>query len=134
MTPATGPHISSALYYLSTSTELDRTVRTVFAKTGKALERSQFELANAQRELRLLRRKVGDISKKHARKQAVNPNKSFIALDDIEMGSYGPPMPARPATATQANPEGVPIAQVAASRPLDPFGAVTTALQTIRYS
>ncbi|KAK5074421.1 hypothetical protein LTR70_010234 [Exophiala xenobiotica] len=88
MTPATGPHITTALNYLSTSTELNRTIRTIFAKTGKALERSQFELADAQRELRLLRRK------------AVNPNKSFIALDDIEMGSHGPPVPARPPIAT----------------------------------
>lgn len=134
MTPTSHQHISTALQYLSGSTELDRTVRTVFAKTGKALERSQFDLATAQREIKLMRRKIGDISKKHKRKQSVNPNKLFVGLADVEMGSVGPPVPMAPATATQVNPERVPIAHVAASRPLDPFGAVTTALQAIRYS
>ena len=133
-TPLNHRHIKQALTTLSKDNTLDRTARTLFAKTGKQLDKQQFELANALRELNILKRKLADIRAKSKRKQAVNPNKLFLSLNDIQMGSTGPAVPILTATATLADPEEVLLTQDVATRPVDAFQAVITQLQSIVYN
>ena len=86
MTP-TGPRdIARVLSTLARSHLIDRTIQTVITKTGKALDRSNFNYADTQRQLHLLQRRFNEIKAKSKKKQPVNPNKLFISLDDIQNG------------------------------------------------
>ena len=113
---------------------MNRTARTLFIKIGKRLDKQQFELADMQQELKVLKRKLADIRAKSKRKQAVNPNKLFIRLNDIHMALNRPLVLIDAATATQDAPEEVPAPQEADLRPVDAFQAVTVQLQAISYS
>jgi hypothetical protein len=70
---------------------------------------------------------------KKKKKEAVNPNKLFIQLDDIQAGQILPRRPKEvniiPSTPLLAIQTPVPAAQIA----VDPFQAVTSALRSIRY-
>ena len=100
ITPLNHRYIQLALKTLLKNKIIDRIVRTLFIKTGKRLDKQQFELANIKRELRSLKRKLANIKTKSKKKQAVNPNKLFIELSDILGALDGPSAPICAATVT----------------------------------
>lgn len=115
-------------------TTVDRTVRTLFDKTAKALESHSFNNAAAQREIRSLKIKLDAYKKKHKRKQPVNPNLTFTTLEYIQRGAVGPPVPTQAITppTSVAGTRNTPLE--IDTKPVNPFQGVISRLSSIRFS
>jgi len=134
VTPYNRQLLSQVFTTVARSIPVDRTVRTLFTKSAKALDSHSFNNAAAQREISSLKSKLNAYKKKHKRKQPVNPNSAFITLDDIQRGAIGPPVLAQAITPPLrvVCTHTVPIE--IDTQPLNPFQSVASRLSSIRFS
>jgi len=130
-TPQNHREAADAFYTVSKTSTVDRTVRTLFQKQNRAFEQLQFKVAAQEVELKTLRATAGKYTTKHKRSQPVNPNKAFVDMIDIQLGSNGPSLRIEGAvitTAPSAVDQYIPAIAPAA---MDPFAAVIAQLQRI---
>lgn len=133
ITPYNRQQLSQAFKTVSRNITVDRTVRSLFTKTGKVLDGHAFDNAAAQYEINLLKRKLNVYRNKHKRQRPVNPNLTFVGLQDIQLAAIGPV-----ARVSAAQPPvkaiGMPTNPVEiASDPIVSIQRATTALLGIRY-
>ena len=133
VTPYNRQLLAQAIQTVTSDATVDRTVRFFFHKVRKAIDTHSVELASSQRKITRLTSKLEASAKKHKRKQPVNPNSTFITLDDIQRNAVGPPVPRR-AVVTPPDVIGTRIAPIEIDiKPLDPFQGVTSRLSSIRF-
>ena len=133
-TPRGPQDVQNALYTLGRSIPLPREVRSVIQKTGKALARVNVEYAISQRQLRVSQSILDRQRAKRKKKEPLNPNKTFLALRDIEAGPIPLQRPIsvdivqQPSTTSTERPPEASIV------PVNQFLAITGQLQAIRYN
>ena len=106
-------------------------MRTLFTKTGKAIDSYSVDIAAAQRKILGLTKQLDTFKKKQKKKQAVNSNLLFVGLQDIERANRAP---ITPATTFQPQSEDVGTRQlpiVIDSNPVDPFMAIADRFRSI---
>jgi len=131
ITPYNRTLFSQVITTVSRSITVDRTVRTLFAKTGKAIDSHSVDIAAAQRKILGLTKQLDTFKKKQKKKQAVNSNLLFVGLQDIERANRAP---ITPATTFQPQSEDVGTRQlpiVIDSNPVDPFMAIADRFRSI---
>ena len=79
--------IVQALYSLSKTTLIDRNVRTLVNKISKTVERQQVVNASYEMQIQALEAFKKRQQAKHKKRQSINPNKVFVDLVDVRMGS-----------------------------------------------
>lgn len=107
MTPRNGRQLLRTVRKVATSQSMDRTVRTLFRKTGKQLDRLAFELAESQATASSMTKKLDDIAAKRKQNRPVNPNLLFISREDVVLNHIGPPVPLLATTTTTVAVEPV---------------------------
>lgn len=131
-TPKSRHDLYHAVSTLQQAGPVDRTVRTLFSKTGRALDRMQFQLADTERQLASYKRQVDEYRAKSKRKEAVDMNKVFVNIEDIKR-TYDR-IQLEPSTTRSSSTRTT--AAVSTQRPaqttVDPFQRVAQQLRAIR--
>lgn len=130
-TPKSRKQLQKSVITLSSSANIDRSTRTLFTKAGVALDRMSFSLAIAQKKINVLERKYERIKAKSAKKASVNPNETFVNIEDIRRVSLS--------TRATSGASTIPVPQATISptpghdrsTSIDPFIAVSQRLSTI---
>ena len=86
-TPTNRRELYKAVSQLRASTKLDRDVRALFAKTGRGFDRLSFDLATKERRLKSCEKYIDDNRARTKKKQPVDPNKTFVTIEDIKTAS-----------------------------------------------
>lgn len=130
-TPRSHRDLHHAVKLVEKTTILPPNIRLVFTKTSKALDKQQFKIATAERELTTLRRKLDAIRSKSKRKRAVNPNKLFIDLNEIQAVSNRPSQAIPTATVAPNTPEHSSIPPVATTSLREAVQAIAASILSI---
>lgn len=118
-TPCNRALSSPAVTTVSHSITVDRTVRTLFAKTRKVIDSHSNEIPAVGRKIPALTKQVDTFKKKQKRERAVDSNLLLVGLKNLERATA---VPITPAMAIQPHPEGS----------LDPFVALADRLCSIK--
>jgi DDE superfamily endonuclease len=131
-TPTNRRELYQAVSTIEPSTVIDRSVRQLFTKTGRAFDRLHFDLATSQRQLASHKRQLDDYRSKSKRREPVNPNKLFNNLEDIQAAVER--ANAQIATTRGATTRLQAIAPTvrATQANIDPFLAIVEQLQSIQ--
>lgn len=130
-TPSNRRTLFQAIAIVDSSTCINRDVRQLLFKTGRAFDRLHFKLATSQQQLASYKRQVDDYTAKSKRKEPVDLNKVFVDIEDIK-ATYNrvvQQLTAKKATTTRATtvqPTAGPSQAI-----VDPFQRVIDQLRSI---